>query len=466
MARNLHVVMLPWSAFGHIIPFFHLSVSLARNGVHVTFVSTPRNIERLPKFPPDVSNSRLDLVKLPLPQLEGNPLPEGAEASVDIPFEKIQYQKVAFDGLKHPLEQLIISESPDWIIIDFVSHWMVEIARGIPIAYFCVFSAASNVFLGPPESLSNDGVKRLRPSSESLTVQPPWVDFPSSLALHGHESAHFYAGFYGDNASGISDACRVAKVLQSCDLVAFRSCMEYEGKYLKLYEKLIHKKVIPVGLLPPDRPEGGTSRSESFQWLDGQEPKSVVFVGFGSECKLTKEQVHEIAHGLELSGLHFLWALRRPIWAAHEDEVLPDGFVERTCSRGIVCMGWVPQMEILAHPSIGASLFHAGWGSVIEILQFGHCLVILPLIIDQPLNARMLVERGLAIEVERRGDGSFTGNEISTALRLAMVSDEGRELRANARDAAKMFGNHELHQQYARKFVEYLKNNVRKKTLD
>ncbi|PKI50321.1 hypothetical protein CRG98_029292 [Punica granatum] len=420
MARNLHVVMLPWSAFGHIIPFFHLSVSLARNGVHVTFVSTPRNIERLPKFPPDVSNSRLDLVKLPLPQLEGNPLPEGAEASVDIPFEKIQYQKVAFDGLKHPLEQLIISESPDWIIIDFVSHWMVEIARGIPIAYFCVFSAASNVFLGPPESLSNDGVKRLRPSSESLTVQPPWVDFPSSLALHGHESAHFYAGFYGDNASGISDACRVAKVLQSCDLVAFRSCMEYEGKYLKLYEKLIHKKVIPVGLLPPDRPEG----------------------------------------------LHFLWALRRPIWAAHEDEVLPDGFVERTCSRGIVCMGWVPQMEILAHPSIGASLFHAGWGSVIEILQFGHCLVILPLIIDQPLNARMLVERGLAIEVERRGDGSFTGNEISTALRLAMVSDEGRELRANARDAAKMFGNHELHQQYARKFVEYLKNNVRKKTLD
>ena len=33
--------------------------------------------------------------------------------------------------------------------------------------------------------------------------------------------------------------------------------------------------------------------------LNNQKPKSVVFVGFGSECKLTKDQVHEIAYGLE-----------------------------------------------------------------------------------------------------------------------------------------------------------------------
>jgi hypothetical protein len=34
-----------------------------------------------------------------------------------------------------------------------------------------------------------------------------------------------------------------------------------------------------------------------FEWLDQQAAKSVVFVGFGSECKLSKEQVFEIAYG-------------------------------------------------------------------------------------------------------------------------------------------------------------------------
>ncbi|XP_031399169.1 putative UDP-rhamnose:rhamnosyltransferase 1 [Punica granatum] len=467
MARDLHVMMLPWSAFGHIIPFFQLSISLARNGVQVSFVSTPRNIQRLPQIPADVL-SLIHFVDLPLPQLDGNILAKGDEATVDIPFEKIQYLKIAYDRLKYPFEQLVISKCPDWIINDFIPYWVIEIAQKneIPVAFFSVFSTALTVFVGPPDSLFTDGVKRLRPSSESLTVRPPWVDFPSSVAFRSHEAASFYAGAYMENASGISDVCRLAEVLQSCDLVAIRSCPEYEGQYLELYEELLHKKVIPVGLLPPDRPEGGTSRAESFQWLDGQEPKSVVFVGFGSECKLTKEQVHEIAHGLELSGLPFLWALRRPIWAVHEDEVLPDGFVERTCSRGIVCMGWIPQMEILAHPSIGGSLFHAGWGSVIETLQFGHCLVVLPLIIDQPLQARLLVEKGIAIEVERKEDGSFTGKDIAIALRFAMVSEEGNKLRSNLKDATKIFGDHELHRGYATKFVEYLRDNVKNKSLD
>ena len=151
-----------------------------------------------------------------------------------------------------------------------------------------------------------------------------------------------------------------------------------------------------------------------------------MFVGFGSECKLSKEQINEIAYGLELSGLPFLWALRKPDWVLSDLDALPSGFSERTHRRGVVCFGWAPQLEILEHPSIGGSLFHAGWGSIMETLQFGHCLVVLPLIIDQPLNARLLVEKGLAIEIERSEDGSFSRDGIAKALRLAMVSERER----------------------------------------
>ncbi|RWR75699.1 putative UDP-rhamnose:rhamnosyltransferase 1 [Cinnamomum micranthum f. kanehirae] len=143
------------------------------------------------------------------------------------------------------------------------------------------------------------------------------------------------------------------------------------------------KPIISVGLLPPEKMEediGGAHRVvEIFKWLDGKEARSVLFVEFGSECKLSRNEIYELAHGLELSDLDFLWALRRPKWASDDgSDTLLLGFVSWTKGRGVVKVGWAPQMEILAHPTIGGSLFHGGWGSIIETVQHGHTLVVLP----------------------------------------------------------------------------------------
>jgi UDP-N-acetylglucosamine:LPS N-acetylglucosamine transferase len=78
-------------------------------------------------------------------------------------------------------------------------------------------------------------------------------------------------------------------------------------------------------------------------------------------------------------------------------------------------------------------LFLPGWGSAIETLQFGNNLVALPFIVDQLLNARLLVEKGLAIEVKRNEDGTFTRYEIAKSLRQAMVLEEEEELRVKTR---------------------------------
>ena len=57
-----------------------------------------------------------------------------------------------------------------------------------------------------------------------------------------------------------------------------------------------------------------------FEWLEKQAPKSIVFVGFWSKCRLSKDQVFEIAYGLEFSELPFFWALRRPNWASNHHD--------------------------------------------------------------------------------------------------------------------------------------------------
>ena len=73
----MRIVLFPWLAFGHMIPFLELAERLAARGHRVSFVSTPRNISRLPP----VLDVRL--VALPLPRVDG--LPDGAEATTDLP---------------------------------------------------------------------------------------------------------------------------------------------------------------------------------------------------------------------------------------------------------------------------------------------------------------------------------------------------------------------------------------------
>ncbi|KAJ0046445.1 hypothetical protein Pint_05383 [Pistacia integerrima] len=55
-AKQLHVAMFPWLAFGHMIPYFELAKRIAQKGHKVSFISTPRNIKRLPKIPPNLSS--------------------------------------------------------------------------------------------------------------------------------------------------------------------------------------------------------------------------------------------------------------------------------------------------------------------------------------------------------------------------------------------------------------------------
>ncbi|KAL7183615.1 hypothetical protein ACSBR2_025912 [Camellia fascicularis] len=109
---------------------------------------------------------------------------------------------------------------------------------------------------------------------------------------------------------------------------------------------MIDKSVILTGFLPSEKPNKtriaaahNSPWSKICEWLDEQKPKSLVFVGFGSECKLNRDQTYEIASGVESSELPFLWALRKPSWASNDlDAVLPE-FKRRTSGRGRVCIG-------------------------------------------------------------------------------------------------------------------------------
>lgn len=468
--QTLRVVIIPFPAFGHMIPHFHLSIALAKKDVQVFFVSTPRNIQRLPQIPQELS-SLFKFVEIPFPDLHKEFLPKGVEATMDtLNVYQSYYLLVSHDLLQQPVKKFIVDEKPDYIITDMVP-WTIDIAREchIPLLFFSIVSSAAMVFYGPPEYMVGEGQKKAHVSPESFVAPPEWIQFPSTIAFREFEASLIHQWFYRRIGSFDSIAERMGKVLEACQAVITRSCLELEGNYLVAQEKMMRKPVIPIGLLPRHNGEivDGSCINNGFKWLDEQRTKSVLFVGFGSECKLTRLQVHEIAYGLELSGLPFFWTLRNLDWA-HDDlnAALPLGFAERTTSQGLICTGWTPQVEILAHPSIGGALFHAGWGSVIEILQFGHCLVVLPVIFDQPLNAKLLVEKHLALEVEVNKDGSFNREYIADSLQKAMLSEEGQKLRDCAKEAASIVGDLKLKGRLMAGVYLESKSRTEKRSLD
>ncbi|KAG6498252.1 UDP-glycosyltransferase 71K2-like [Zingiber officinale] len=206
--------------------------------------------------------------------------------------------------------------------------------------------------------------------------------------------------------------------------------------------------VYPVGPLIA-REEGEKSRHhECVAWLDGQPARSVVFLCFGSRGCFSAAQVGEIAAGLERSGCRFLWALRvaseeavlgmRKPADAKLEEVLPEGFLERTKARGMVWPSWVPQAEILAHRAAGEFVTHCGWNSCLESLQCGVPLLGWPLYAEQHSNAVVMAEEmgvALQLKVERANDNFVKAEELERGVRALMgESEEGRRVRAKAEE--------------------------------
>nr|XP_015645233.1 UDP-glycosyltransferase 91C1 [Oryza sativa Japonica Group] len=480
----LHIVVFPWLAFGHMIPFLELSKRLASRGHAVTFVTTPRNAARLGATPPAPlsSSSRLRVVPLDLPAVDG--LPEGAESTADVPPEKVGLLKKAFDGLAAPFARFVAEacaagdgeavtaaagflRKPDWIIPDFAHSWIWPIAEEhkIPYATFLIVPAALVAILGP----RRENLTHPRTTAEDYMVQPPWIPFPSNIAYRRRHEAEWMVAAFRANASGVSDMDRFWESEQhpNCRLIIYRTCPEIEPRLFPLLTKLYTKPAIPSGLLVPpaldDNDIGVYNRSDrSFvavmQWLDKQPNKSVIYVSLGTEAPITADHMHELAFGLELAGVRFLWALRRPSGInCHDDMLLPSGFETRVAARGLVCTEWVPQVRMLAHGAVGVFLTHCGWGSTVESFHYGQPLVMLPFIADQGLIAQAVAATGVGVEVARNyDDGSFYRDDVAAAIQRVMVEEEGKELAHKAIELCGILGDRVQQEMYLYELIGYL----------
>lgn len=115
------------------------------------------------------------------------------------------------------------------------------------------------------------------------------------------------------------------------------------------------------------------------------------------------------------------------------DEALPEGFLERVGERGIVVEGWAPQAKILEHESIGGFVSHCGWNSVMEAMKLGVPIIAVPVVNDQPVNARVVENVGIGVEVVKDEGGRIQREKLAKAIKEVMVEETGENIRRKAR---------------------------------
>lgn len=133
---------------------------------------------------------------------------------------------------------------------------------------------------------------------------------------------------------------------------------------------------------------------------------------------MSTSQLDEIALGLAVSEVRFLWILREQ--SPRVQELVGD------TDRGMI-LPWCEQLMVLCHPSVGGFLTHCGMNSTLEAVFTGVPMLALPLFFDQPIDGRLIVEEwkiGLELRDWTDKDRLIRSEEIARAVKRLMACDE------------------------------------------
>ncbi|CAN1748316.1 UDP-glycosyltransferase 79B8 [Linum perenne] len=413
--KQLTVAMFPLFAMGHITPFLHLSNGLAARGHRISFLVPTRTIPKVAHL----SNhpALITFHPITVPHVAG--LPVGSELIADVPPHLTGHIFAALDATEDQFRSILRHVRPDFVIYD-ATPWIPRAARevGCVSVSYGTSSAVSAALRLVPSARIVKGV-----TDEELGKVPP--GYPSS-AVGPRRDEIAKARVYAMEFGSISLYERIVSVIEGGDVMAMRSCWELEGKYVEYFGKQYGKRVLLTGPVLP-KSDGLGLDEKLGSWLSRFSPNSVVYCAFGSEVVLHKDQFQELLRGLELCGRPFLTALKPPQGCKTVEEALPDNFKDRvitTQGRAMVHEGWVPQPQILAHPSIVSTMF-------------------------------MVKELKVALEVEKDANGWVSKEEVCRAVGDVMDEDSevGNEVRRNHLMLRDVLGDVRVLEKYVDDFV-------------
>ncbi|KAI4968719.1 hypothetical protein ZWY2020_046049 [Hordeum vulgare] len=446
-----HAVFVPFPAQGHITPMMKLAKIFHCKGFHVTFVNTEYNHRRLVRSRgPDAVVGLPDFHFATIP--DGLP-PSDADATQDIPSLCYSTMTNCLPHLKNLLRDLNGAAGVTCVMADAVMSFCLDAAAelSVPCALFWTASACGFMGYHNFRFLLDEG---LAPLKDEEQVKNGYLDTQVTQArgMSKHMRLRDFPTFFRTTDRGdvmfnflmheVEQSSRAAAVI-------LNTFDELEQTALDAMCAILSLPVYTIGplnflaeqVVPDDgaqlamlRPSLWREDHSCLEWLRGREPRSVVYVNFGSITTMSIQELVEFAWGLANCGYDFLWIVRNDL-VKGDAAVVPPEFLEATEGRCLLA-SWCEQEAVLRHEAVGTFLTHCGWNSTMEGLSAGVPMLCWPFFAEQQTNARYAcVEWGVGMEV---GDDVRRG-VVEARIREVMGGEGvGREMRRKAAEWSEM----------------------------
>lgn len=438
-----HAVCIPYPAQGHVTPLLKLAKLLHFRGFYITFVNTHFNHKRLLR---SGAISSLDS----LPDFRFESIPDGlpptdVDATQDVPSLCDSIPKNCLPPFRDLITKLNDPSSPtptvSCIVSDGVMSFTLDAAEELRIPEVLFWTPSACGFMGylHYQHLVERGIVPLKDASDLangyLDTPIDWIPGMKNVRLR--DLPTFLRTL--DPKDIMFNFCnREAQRSPMGSAIILNTFDEFERPVLDAMASMLPPiyTIGPLSLLSRQITTSPLTSISSnlwkedttcFDWLQGREPGSVVYVNYGSITVMTNEQLMEFAWGLANSKHDFLWVIR-PDLVKGETAVLPQEFLDETKERGLLA-SWCPQEAVLSHPSIGVFLTHSGWNSTLESICGGVPVISWPFFAEQQTNCRYAcTEWGIGMEI----DSNVKRGEVERLVREMMEGEKGKEMRSRA----------------------------------
>ncbi|XP_077214019.1 7-deoxyloganetin glucosyltransferase-like [Tasmannia lanceolata] len=437
-----HAICIPYPAQGHINPMLKVAKILHTRGFYITFVNTEFNHKRLLKSRgPDSLKGLEDFRFRTI--TDGLP-PSDSDATQDIPALCDSTSKNCLAPFRNLVTEL--NDTPgappiSCIVSDGVMSFTLDVAEElrIPEVLFWTTSACGLWAYIHYRQLIERGLTPLKDESYLtngyLDTRIDWIPGMKDIRLRDLPS---FFRTTDPNDIMLHFPLREAERAYRASAVIINTFEDLESEVLYGLRGMFPRTctIGPLSLLSnqisdPQLNSMGSNLwkedTKCIEWLDTKEPKSIVYVNFGSITVMTPHQMTEFAWGLANSKQPFLWIIR-PDLVRGDSAILPPDFLNETKGRGLLT-SWCPQEEVLCHPSVGVFLTHCGWNSMLETISGGVPVICWPFFAEQQTNCRFAcADWGIGMEI----DNDVKRDEVERLVRELMEGEKGKEMRNKA----------------------------------
>ncbi|XXG76715.1 hypothetical protein AAC387_Pa08g1011 [Persea americana] len=444
--KKPHVVCVPFPAQGHINPMLQLAKLLHSRGFFITFVHTDYTHKRLSTLD-SLDGFRFEVISDGFSPSTVGEVQEYRNA--EHLCQSVKENCVAsFRDLLMKLHHPSDGHRVTCVVSDPTMTFKVPEEMGIPEVIFCPIAACGFMAFTQYHELMRRGLVPLKDesciSNGYLDTIIDWIPGMRDIRLRDLGSYLQTTDPKDFMFNFIADVCQNALTASA---IIFNTFEDLEDEVLHGIRSIspriytigplsLQCHLLPNNALKSARFSMWKEETECLKWLDSHEAGSIIYVNFGSLTSLTANQFLEFAFGIVNSKYPFLWVIRpNLVMGGHTN--LPQELMDEIEGRGMV-VGWCPQEQVLAHPSIAAFLTHCGWNSTLESISFGVPMLCWPFLGEQQTNCRYACHNwGVGMEI----NNNARREEIEALIKEMMGGEKGKEMRKKALSWKESAGN-------------------------